>query len=207
MIDPHDMTALILVVEDDPNSLANTALILELEGFAIITAANGSEGLAQIRAHRPQLVVCDMMMPGLDGMGLLAAVRATPEIKTTSFLFLTALTDYGLMRNAMNAGADDYLTKPYTAAELLGAIRARLKRLASASPMLRPHAKQLERLSAREREILTLIGHGLSSQQIAERLSISRRTVDSHRAHIIDKLNMENLSALMRLAVALVYTA
>lgn len=198
----------ILVVEDDADSLANTSLLLQLEGFAVLTATNGLEGLARINADRPELIVCDWLMPQMDGMCLLATVRAQPLMAATPFLFLTGLADYSRLRSAMNAGADDYLTKPYTPADLLGAVRTRLKRLTKPpashlSAILPATVASLTKLSTREQEIVALIGTGLSSQRIADRLDISRRTVDSHRAHIIDKLDLGNASELIRLAAIL----
>jgi NarL family two-component system response regulator LiaR len=165
-----------------------------------------------MRGQRPDLVVSDIVMPGMDGLGLLAAVRADPVIAATPFLFLTGRTDYEHLRRAMNAGADDYLVKPYAAADLIGAVCMRLQRLAmpadpAASPAPLPaslSAERLDSLSPREREVLALIAQGMSSQQIADQLAVSRRTVDSHRVHILDKLGFDNPNDLIRLAGVLV---
>lgn len=197
-----DGPPLILIVEDDSDSLANTSLLLELEGFAVTGASDGVEGLGLIREKRPALVICDILMPLMDGMTLLAEVRRHPALAMIPFLFLTALTDYRQLRKAMNAGADDYLTKPYTPADLLGAVMARLIRSDQLhEPVIMPVKPEcVETLSHREREILDLIGRGLSSQQISDRLDISRRTVDTHRVHLLNKLGLANGRALVQFA-------
>jgi len=202
---------LALVVEDDPASLANTQLLLELEGFRVATASDGIAGLAAIHAQRPDIVICDIMMPGMDGMALLAEVRNAPAVADTPFVFLTALVDRHSQRSGMNGGADDYLTKPFEPKELLDTIAARLRRLRqSVQPapsadgidkeLARKRAEIANALSQREMEILALIGEGLSSRRIAEHLGISLRTVDSHRAKIITKLDLDGAFGLVRLA-------
>ncbi len=203
MLENPSNIPLILIVEDDPDSLANTTLLLELEGFTVIGAQNATVGLDLIQSRKPSLVICDILMPGMNGLELLAEVRRHPESAPTPFLFLTALTDYHQLRSAMNAGADDYLTKPYSADDLLGAVTARLHRLGNWPQHNSPgaDAASVEALSHREREILSLIGQGLSSLQIADRLNISRRTVDSHRVHLLNKLGLDSASSLIRFAV------
>lgn len=197
----------ILVVEDDPDSLANACLLLELEGYLADAASDGMAGLMMIHDHHPDLVISDIVMPRMDGLGLLAAVRASPVIAATPFLFLTGQTEYEQLRCAMNAGADDYLIKPYTPADLIGAVRTRLQRFAIPPPSVSSTAAldndHLALLSAREQEIFMLIGQGLSSQQIADQLGLSRRTVDSHRAHILNKLGLAGPNELIRLAAVL----
>lgn len=194
----------IVLIEDDPASRANTQLLLELEGFTVASAADGAAGLALIERERPDVVVCDILMPRLDGMALLARVRATPALARLPFIFLTGLADRTSQRNGMNGGADDYLTKPFAPEELYATIEARVRRLAALAA--RPAASALQRariaamLSPRELEILELIGRGISSRDIAGRLGISLRTVDSHRARIIAKLELDGAYGLVRLA-------
>lgn len=193
----------VVLVEDDPASRANTQLLLELEGFAVAAAADGVAGLVLIERHKPDVVVCDIMMPRMDGMALLAEVRATPALARLPFIFLTGLADRVSLRNGMNGGADDYLTKPVAPEELFAAIEARVRRAAAYTPAATPAARQAEiaaLLSPREREILELIGRGTSSRDIAQQLGISLRTVDSHRAKIIAKLELDGAYGLVRLA-------
>ncbi|MDK9724452.1 MAG: response regulator transcription factor [Sterolibacteriaceae bacterium MAG5] len=194
----------VLLVEDDAASRANTRLLLELEGFATLVAADGVEGLALILAEAPDVVVCDIMMPGLDGMGLLARVRETPACAATPFIFLTGLVDQRSLRAGMNGGADDYLTKPFAPEDLFAAIVVRHRRLAvrpdDREERRQQRARVRELLSQRELEVFDLIGSGVSSRDAAERLGISLRTVDSHRARILAKLDLDGAAALVSLA-------
>lgn len=122
------MSATVLVVEDDNAIRTNIARLLKLEGFAVTAAADGVQGLAHAKALRPQLVISDVNMPGLDGFALVEALRADAALATTPVLMLTALDDRASMRKGMKAGADDYLAKPFTRLELLEAIDGLLKK-------------------------------------------------------------------------------
>ncbi len=117
----------ILVIEDEQLVRENILERLQAEDFDTISATNGLVGVQMARAHRPDLIICDVMMPELDGHGVLMALRQDPITATTPFIFLTAKADKVDLRQGMELGADDYLTKPFTKAELLGAIAARLK--------------------------------------------------------------------------------
>jgi DNA-binding response OmpR family regulator len=117
----------ILVIEDEPQMRKNILTILEMEGFEGLGAENGRLGLEMIRAHLPHLILCDVMMPELDGYAVLKELRADPAIAEIPFLFLTAKGERADFRAGMNLGADDYLTKPVVLDDLLSALRVRLK--------------------------------------------------------------------------------
>ena len=118
--------AKILVIEDEADVRDSIVDILNAENFIVDSAANGEEGVALIKEVRPDLVICDIMMPVLDGYGVLEQVRRQKSTRTLPFIFLTAKADRADLRTGMNLGADDYLTKPFTHDDLLGMIRARL---------------------------------------------------------------------------------
>src|SRR5512141_1242705 len=101
-----------LVIEDQPQMRKNLVTILEMENFQVISAENGRRGVELARSERPDLVLCDVMMPELDGFGVLQALRADPATATLPLIFLTAKGDRLDQRAGMNLGADDYLTKP-----------------------------------------------------------------------------------------------
>jgi serine/threonine-protein kinase PpkA len=118
----------VLVVEDDDAIRNNVARLLKLEGYDVSIAINGTEGLERAKALRPDVVVSDINMPGIDGFAMVEAMRADPALATTVVLMLTALDDRASMRRGMTAGADDYLAKPFTRVELLEALEGLLKK-------------------------------------------------------------------------------
>lgn len=119
----------ILIIEDSEDIRSNTAEILELSNYEVIVAENGKIGVAKAVANKPDLIICDIMMPELDGYGVLHAIQKNESIKNTPFIFLTAKTERGDFRRGMEMGADDYLTKPFDGTELLNAINSRLKKM------------------------------------------------------------------------------
>jgi two-component system sensor histidine kinase/response regulator len=129
----------ILVIEDEPDIRLHILTILQYEGFTPIGAKNGQIGLKLAKAHRPDLIICDILMPDLSGYGVLARLRSDPITANIPFIFLTAKATPEDFRQGMKLGADDYLTKPFRSNELLAAIQTRLKKQAAVS-------KQMENL-------------------------------------------------------------
>jgi CRP/FNR family transcriptional regulator, cyclic AMP receptor protein len=119
----------ILLIEDNEDVRNNTAEILELSNYKVFLAENGKIGVEQAIKHLPDLIICDIMMPVLDGYGVLHAVHKNEAIKNTPFIFLTAKADRNDFRKGMEQGADDYITKPFSGTELLNAVDSRLKKL------------------------------------------------------------------------------
>lgn len=122
------MNKTILVIDDNSNIRDNTAEILELAGYKTVTAENGKQGVDVAVKEKPAVIVCDIMMPELDGYGVLHLLRKNPDTRNIPFIFLTAKTERGDFRKGMEMGADDYITKPFDDIELLNAIEVRLKR-------------------------------------------------------------------------------
>jgi len=118
----------ILVIEDEESVRENLLDLLEAENFETVMASNGKIGLNVAMLEHPDLILCDMMMPELDGFGVLAALRQNPSTATIPFIFLTANSARSDFRQGMNMGADDYLTKPFTRSELLSAILNNLEK-------------------------------------------------------------------------------
>lgn len=118
--------ATLLVIEDEAPLRANIVRLLTAEGYRVITAADGDEGIRRAREDRPDLVICDILMPLVDGYGVLATLRSRPETAATPFIFLTASADKEDFARGLQSGANDYVTKPFKIADLLAAIRRRL---------------------------------------------------------------------------------
>ncbi len=118
----------LLLIEDDADVRDNTAEILELANYRVLKAENGKKGVDIARRELPDLVLCDIMMPDLDGYGVLHMLGRNPETAEIPFIFLSAKAERSDVRRGMDLGADDYLTKPFEESELLNAIEGRLKR-------------------------------------------------------------------------------
>ncbi|MBE9129048.1 MULTISPECIES: putative bifunctional diguanylate cyclase/phosphodiesterase [unclassified Coleofasciculus] len=120
--------AKILVIEDERSIRINLLKLMVAEGFEAIDADNGNSGVQLAFQEQPDLIICDILMPGLDGYQVLKTLQQNPVTATVPFIFLTAKADRAEVRQAMNLGADDYLTKPFTRAEVLEAIATRLQK-------------------------------------------------------------------------------
>jgi DNA-binding NarL/FixJ family response regulator len=199
------LPARILVIEDEAAGRRRAEVLLRRAGFEVEVAENGLEGLQAMRSVRPDLVVCDIRMPGLDGFGVLAQAQADATLSRIPFIFLTALNEVGDLRRGMDSGADDYLTKPFQSEDLIASVKSRLRRVAALrqgeAPAAAAPSPLLDSLSPRELEILGLVGCGLATKEIATALGISPRTVDTHRASLMKKLSVRSGTALARLAV------
>ncbi|MFC6224976.1 response regulator [Hymenobacter artigasi] len=135
----------ILLIEDHQIIRENTAQLLELAGYTMQTAENGEAGVQLALSARPDLVICDIMMPVLDGYGVLQIFNQHPQLTGIPFIFLTAKTDRADRRRGMALGADDYLSKPFEKADLLSAVSGRLSRFQHLKPEPNPDGERLHR--------------------------------------------------------------
>ncbi len=126
-MDPETSPRTLLVIEDQASLRANLALLLDFEGFRVLTAPDGIRGLELARSERPDLVLCDLMMPGLDGRGVVRALRSDPTFDAVPVLFLTARGDPADREEARALGADGYLTKPVVRDDLVAEVTTRLR--------------------------------------------------------------------------------
>ncbi|WP_207492407.1 response regulator [Aridibaculum aurantiacum] len=127
----------VLIIEDNDEVRENTAEILELSNYEVVTAENGKIGVEKALQEKPDLIICDIMMPVLDGYGVFHLLSKHKETSSIPFIFLTAKSEKSDFRKGMEMGADDYITKPFDGIELLNAIEVRLKK----SEMLQQHFK------------------------------------------------------------------
>jgi DNA-binding NarL/FixJ family response regulator len=196
----------ILVIEDEPETLENLLLMLDMEGFKTVSATNGRAGVAAAKRELPDVILCDVSMPEMDGYGVLERLRADEATVSIPFIFLTAKGDKKDLRTGMNLGADDYLTKPASAEDVLNAIQARLDRhnekqnAALARAELRPDftsAKPLETLGVtpREAEVLLWMAQGKSNSEIGTILGCAENTIKVHTGRIFEKIGSENRNA------------
>jgi DNA-binding NarL/FixJ family response regulator len=178
------MTARLLCIEDDPDTRALLVEELEEAGYDVRAAIDGAEGLTEALSFRPDLILCDVMLPRLSGFDLLEKYGAlVPNVPP--FIFLTALTDRDNALRGRRLGADDYVTKPIDFDILIEIVKRRLSRAAPA-----PVAVGSHELTDREIETLTWVARGKSSSEIAEMLGISERTVNFHVENVMRKLDV-----------------
>jgi DNA-binding NarL/FixJ family response regulator len=186
----------ILLIEDNASLRRNISQILTIEGYRVLAAADGFSGLQQARDHKPDLILCDIMMPGLDGYEVLGRLRADAATASLPFIFLTAKGDMPDLRLGMSLGADDYLPKPVNCTDLLDAVRSRLQRSSQQRGAFVPrfdNAAPLEKLgiSPREAEVLLWMAQGKANSDIAVICDISLGTVKKHANRIFEKLGVE----------------
>ena len=143
----------ILLIEDDTVLRENTAELLELSNYKVISASNGKVGVDKAKSVLPDIIVCDIMMPELDGYGVLNAISKNDDTKYIPFIFLSAKTERQDIRKGMNLGADDYVTKPFTEDDLISAIESRLAKTAI---LKEKREKNLNNVETDEDEIRTL---------------------------------------------------
>jgi DNA-binding NarL/FixJ family response regulator len=191
----------ILVIEDEAEMRRNITALLRYHGYEPAAAENGRAGVEAARREKPDLILCDVMMPDLDGYGVLQALHADTSLAGIPFIFLTAKGEKDDLRSGMNLGADDYLTKPVANADLIRAIDARLRRaeqqmkrdfkpdFSSTAPLLKLG------LTPRATEALLWLAQGKTNSDIATILGITESTVKKHVQEMFDKLGVETRGA------------
>lgn len=141
----------VLIIEDDVALRENTAELLELSNYKVSKAPNGKIGIEKARLERPDIIICDIMMPEVDGYGVLEAMSLDSDTNHIPFIFLSAKTEHKEVRKGMDLGADDYLTKPFDESELLSAIESRLAKAEVLEKIVR---KSTQKLTAPEEDTL-----------------------------------------------------
>jgi DNA-binding NarL/FixJ family response regulator len=191
----------ILVIEDEPEMRRNIAALLRFEDFEPIAAENGRVGVEAARRENPDLILCDVMMPEMDGYEVLQALQADALLARIPFIFLTAKGEKDDLRSGMNLGADDYLTKPVANADLVRAVETRLRRSGQqATRDFKPDfssAEPLARLglTPRAAEALLWLAQGKTNADIATILGITESTVKKHVQEVFEKLGVETRGA------------
>ncbi len=210
------MSLRILIVDDHGVMRAGLRALLnaEVDLDVVGEAATSDEALQQVSRLRPDIVLMDISMPGSAGNGIEATRRLRELAPNTRVLILTMHEDKGLLREAIRAGASGYILKRAAEAELKNALETVAQGelyihpsmvralIAEAAPTLPVRKADMEGLSPREMDVLRLIVQGYTNHQMAEELNISVRTVESHRANLMNKLNVRSRVELVRYARA-----
>ncbi|MDO8893444.1 MAG: response regulator transcription factor [Nitrosomonas sp.] len=201
---------LILVIEDEKALRENISEIIAHYGFRVISTPTGEEGLTMALEYIPDIIICDIMLPGIDGFEVFARIKQLPQLSSTAFMFLTAKSTRSDTRIGMNMGADDYLTKPFTKEELVNSIRARLEKLSKKNKhqlekdeLIEAALEKMTSLTKAERKVLNAISEGYTTPQIAQKLFVSKKTIENHRVNISRKLNLSGPNSLISFALRL----
>jgi DNA-binding NarL/FixJ family response regulator len=191
----------ILVIEDEPEMRRNITTLLRFHHYQTIAAENGRKGVEAARRELPDLILCDVMMPELDGYGVLQELQNDTGLARTPFIFLTAKGEKDDLRSGMNRGADDYLTKPVANSDLVLAIETRLRRAhQQIKHQFNPDFSSFEPLlklglTPRAAEALLWLAQGKTNSDIASILGITESTVKKYVQEMFDKLGVETRSA------------
>ncbi|MFB4390770.1 MULTISPECIES: response regulator [unclassified Pseudomonas] len=205
----------VLIVDDTPDNLALLSDALDAAGYMVLVALDGSSALTRLQRRRPDLILLDAMMPGLDGFETCRRIKQQPDTADIPVLFMTALTDSEHVVQGFEAGAIDYVTKPIQCAEVLARVASHLRtaRILQAArqasqPIGLDHAPAYGTLSRRfqlterEVEVLRWVSCGKTNKDIADILQLSPRTVNKHLEHVFVKLGVETRTAAMSVALA-----
>lgn len=200
----------ILVIEDEQTPRENITEIITHYGYHVTAAASGEEGVTLATRNTPDIIICDIMLPGIDGYEVLTRINRIPGCASSAFIFLTAKSTRADTRTGMNMGADDYLTKPFTKEELINSITARIEKRtrirdtgAKNDALSDTAMEKIAILTKAERKVLNQISEGYTTPQIAEKLFLSQKTIENHRMNISRKLNLSGPNSLINFAIRL----
>jgi DNA-binding NarL/FixJ family response regulator len=198
----------LLLVDDDPNLILLVKDYLEFRGYEVLTAENGREALEILEHQVPDMMICDVMMPEMDGYTLVEQIRQDPKISWIPVLFLSAKGQSQDRVKGLSTGADVYMVKPFEPEELVAQVESSLKQ---ANRLIR-HSKGVEighkikvpenvELTPTERKVVQLVAQGLANRDIAIKLEVSQRTVESHVSNMLNKTSLHNRTELARWAI------
>ncbi|MGF1519931.1 MAG: response regulator transcription factor [Nodosilinea sp.] len=196
----------VLIVDDDLILQMALTRRLQAQGFEVMTATSGQEALDLLRAQPADVVVSDVVMPGMDGFEFCHQLRASPAGEIVPFIFLSSLGELNNRVQGHLIGADDYLVKPFSAHELIAKVKgaiARSQRLHSALERMAGHPPASPAplpLTPAEERVFWEVVQGYTNKQIGEHLFLSPRTVQTHLSNMLTKLSLENRSQIVRFA-------
>jgi DNA-binding NarL/FixJ family response regulator len=198
----------LLLIDDDPNLILLVKDYLEFRGYEVITAENGREALEVLDDNLPDLIICDVMMPEMDGYAFVEHVRRDQRTSWIPVLFLSAKGQSQDKVKGLNTGADVYMVKPFEPEELVAQVEASLKqgeRLAGKDPR-GDNAPTIDvpfdvELTPTELRVVQYVARGMANREIAEGLNVSQRTIESHVSNMLGKTGLHNRTELARWAI------
>ncbi len=199
----------LLLIDDDPNLILLVKDYLEFRGYNVVTAENGREALEVLDQNLPDMIICDVMMPEMDGYSLVKHIRQEPHTNTIPVLFLSAKGQSQDRVKGLNEGADVYMVKPFEPEELVAQVESSLKqikRLSQGRIIGRDGVSTIQvpnnvELTPTELKVVQLVAKGMANREIAEQLNVSQRTIESHVSNMLNKTSLNNRTELARWAI------
>jgi DNA-binding NarL/FixJ family response regulator len=199
----------LLLIDDDPNLILLVKDYLEFRGYEVLTADNGKEALHLLSQNLPDMIICDIMMPEMDGYALIENVRQDQRTSWIPVLFLSARGQSQDRIKGLNLGADVYMVKPFEPEELVAQVESSLKqtnRLLLHSDGLGDENSQIQvpatvELTPTELKVVQLVARGLANREIALQMNVSQRTIESHVSNMLGKTGLSNRTELARWAI------
>lgn len=199
----------LLLIDDDPNLILLVKDYLEFRGYEVVTAENGQEALELLDKDTPDMIICDVMMPQMDGYSLVEHVRKNPRTSWIPVLFLSAKGQSQDRVKGLNTGADVYMVKPFEPEELVAQVESSLKQTSrfmqrqdkssDAAPKIQvPFDVEL---TPTELRVVQFVARGMANREIAEELNVSQRTIESHVSNMLGKTGLHNRTELARWAI------
>jgi len=210
MQDPHATEPnTLLLIDDDPNLVLLVKDYLEMRGYNVVTAKNGRDALKALEKDIPNLIICDVMMPEMDGYAFVKKVRENPQTNWLPILFLSAKGQIQDRVAGLSKGADVYMVKPFEPDELVAQIEASLNQSLRMRQSQGPDVGTTVsvqvpfdvELTPTEQRVIQMVAKGMSNREIAESLSVSQRTVESHVSNMLGKTGLHNRTELARWAI------
>ncbi len=199
----------LLLIDDDPNLILLVKDYLEFRGYTVVTAENGRAALEALEDLTPDMIICDVMMPEMDGYSFVKNVRENPQTSWIPVLFLSAKGQSQDRVKGLSTGADVYMVKPFEPEELVAQVESSLKqasRLTSRSPgrgdaEMTIHVPFDVELTPTEQKVVQFVARGMANREIAEQLNVSQRTIESHVSNMLGKTGLHNRTELARWAI------
>ncbi|MBE9030400.1 MAG: response regulator transcription factor [Alkalinema sp. RL_2_19] len=200
----------LLLIDDDPNLILLVKDYLEFRGYEVITAENGREALEILESSTPDMIICDVMMPEMDGYSLVSTIRSEPKTSWIPVLFLSAKGQSQDRVKGLNIGADVYMVKPFEPEELVAQVESSLKQASrliqhkdskggSDGPKIQvPFDVEL---TPTELRVVQYVARGMANREIADELNVSQRTIESHVSNMLGKTGLHNRTELARWAL------
>ncbi|MBR8827835.1 MAG: response regulator transcription factor [Gomphosphaeria aponina SAG 52.96 = DSM 107014] len=196
----------LLLIDDDPNLILLVKDYLEFRGYHVTTAENGLEGINILKELTPDMIICDVMMPEMDGYAFVKQLREEAHTSWIPVMFLSAKGQSQDKVKGLNTGADVYMVKPFEPEELVAQVEACLrqkKRIPKPKPdsgLTLQVPKNVE-LTKTELKVVDLVAKGMKNGEIASQLGVSQRTIESHVSNMLNKTGLHNRTELARWAM------